>query len=92
MRSQLSQQLSPALDTTAESMSAEMTVLVSRETDSLRSQIDLSKAAVSQVLSSGLAEVLQLLGPLGESVQGLRVREAQGIVCMGSRISLIRTP
>ena len=60
-------------------MSAELSVIVSREADSLRSQVDLSKVAVSEVLSSGLVEVLQLLGPLKDSVQGLRVREDKAI-------------
>ena len=74
MSSQLTQQLAPALNSTAEALGAELSVLVAREADSLRSQMDLSKAAVSEVLSSGLEEVMVLLRPLGESVQGLQVR------------------
>ena len=62
-------------------MSAEIAVTVAREADSLRGQMEQSRAAVADVLRSGLEEVLGLLGPLRESVGALQVRGEEAFLC-----------
>ena len=58
LRSQLTQQLSPALDSTAAAMSAEISASVALEVDGLRNHVtDQSRASVSEALTSGLEQV-----------------------------------